>query len=230
MKTFRSKIEAISRGRVFLLLILTACLALSIVWGAAGYYLGMVIIVLILWSSHWDFSRFGLSFKNVPQAFWKAFLYSLGLYILIDLLIQPFLESFLGELDLGALDGLRGNPLAFILSMLAMWIFAAFGEELFYRGFLMKRIAELMGPGDEFWFLAAVINGVYFGLAHLYQGLTGVIITGLVGFLFGLLFMKKRSLLILVLIHGIYDSIGLTLIFIEKDKWLVEIISSLFNF
>ena len=73
----------------------------------------------------------------------------------------------------------------FILWIVLVALFAAgLGEELLWRGFLMDRLSRLKGLRGAMWPII-VIQAVLFGLPHLYQGLGGVIITGVVGIGFG---------------------------------------------
>src|SRR5580698_6297174 len=57
---------------------------------------------------------------------------------------QPLLTRLMGKPpDLSNFAAVRGN-LKFALAFIALvWIFAAFGEELVYRGYLMHRVADL---------------------------------------------------------------------------------------
>jgi membrane protease YdiL (CAAX protease family) len=61
----------------------------------------------------------------------------------------------------------------------ALAVTAGVCEEFLYRGFA---IAALMRVGVATW-LVVVITSVLFGLAHAYQGKSGIIGTGLMGFL-----------------------------------------------
>ena len=56
-----------------------------------------------------------------------------------------------------------------------MWTFAAFGEELAYRGYLFNRAAEAFGSTLPAFWLAAVISSVLFGYGHFYKGPAGIV-------------------------------------------------------
>jgi hypothetical protein len=75
-------------------------------------------------------------------------------------------------------------------------------EEIAYRAFLIAYLAWLL-PGVG-WVTAAVIAGVLFGAIHVYQGRKGVISTGLIGLLFGLLYADV-GLVALATVHAIID-------------------------
>jgi len=77
---------------------------------------------------------------------------------------------------------------------------AGWGEELFYRGFLLFLLASFM----PLW-AAALISTVMFGCAHLYQGVSGIIKTGVLGGVFLGLFLVSGSLIVPIIAHAMYD-------------------------
>lgn len=109
----------------------------------------------------------------------------------------------------GQVGAVAGN-LPMLLGMLAIaWSTAAFGEEVLFRGFLLGRLRALLGGGLGVGVVAAFVQALLFGLAHAYQGPTGILVTGLIGLVFGLLYLRMRSLWPLVIAHGLIDTVGL---------------------
>lgn len=112
-----------------------------------------------------------------------------------------------------------------------MWIFAAFGEEFLFSGYYMKHLAEFLGDTDKAWFISAIILSIYFGASHNYQGTAGVIAVALSSSISFFIFYKNRTnLALLVFTHGFYDTIGLTLIYLNKDRLFYEWAIKLINF
>lgn len=105
-----------------------------------------------------------------------------------------------------------GNPMAFLGFIIGVvWVGAALGEELFMRGFMLNRLADLFGQGRLGWAAALITHAVIFGAMHAYQGLSGMLATGFVGFIFGLYYITGgRRLMPLILAHGIINTVGLT--------------------
>ena len=96
-----------------------------------------------------------------------------------------------------------------------IWIFAAFGEEFFYRGFLMTKIARAFGQGRSAWVAAAIIQACVFGLAHSYQGPAGIVGTGIAGLIYGLgTLAVGKSLLPAMIAHGCIDTLGFSLLYL----------------
>lgn len=225
--SFRDKSQRLLNSKILFFIVALICLALSISFGAVGYLLGIFVVIITLWANRWSFALLDLKKVNIPKALGKAVLFSIALFIVLDILIQPIVEMFLGQIDLSGLDGIRGDFTSYLVFILVMWTMAAFGEEFFYRGYLMKRSAQIFGDKRRSWFLAAFLNAIYFGLAHLYQGGAGMLTTGIAGFIFGLIYMKEKNILIPILIHGIYDMIGITLIYLDKERVILDWISSI---
>lgn len=111
-----------------------------------------------------------------------------------------------------------GKPGVFALYMLGVvWIGAAFGEEMFSRGLMMNSIAELLGSTKLAWALALVGQAAFFGAAHAYQGTSGIIITGSIGLIFGVMYLVgRRNLWPLILAHGAIDTISLTQLYLAN--------------
>lgn len=109
----------------------------------------------------------------------------------------------------GKAGAVAGN-LPMLLGLLAIaWSTTAFGEELLFRGFLLGRLRALLGSGLGVGVAAAFVQTLMFGLAHAYQGPTGILVTGLIGLVFGLLYLRLRVLWPLVIAHGLIDTVGL---------------------
>ena len=76
-------------------------------------------------------------------------------------------------------------------------------EEVLYRGFGLAAL-RWAAPGTGHAGLIAV-TAVAFGLAHLYQGPPGVVLTGLVGAYLGWIAIATGSLLPAMLLHALLD-------------------------
>ncbi|MEZ4960862.1 MAG: CPBP family intramembrane glutamic endopeptidase, partial [Saprospiraceae bacterium] len=156
---------------------------------------------------------------------------AIAIFLVIDICIQPFLEIYFGKINLSSIEEIRGDFGSFFILFLIMWVFAAFGEEFLFSGYYMKHLAEFMGNTDKTWFISAIILSIYFGASHNYQGTAGMIAVGLASIIYFLTFYKNRTnLALLVFTHGFYDTIGLTLIYLNKDRifydWALKLINS----
>jgi membrane protease YdiL (CAAX protease family) len=76
-------------------------------------------------------------------------------------------------------------------------------EEVLYRGFLIRYFSD--GPWHLALALALVISSVAFGFAHGYQGLSGIISTGVGGAMFSVIFFITGSLWLPMALHAFVD-------------------------
>jgi membrane protease YdiL (CAAX protease family) len=116
-------------------------------------------------------------------------------------------------IDASRFAALEGDVVR-LAGMLALsWTCAAFGEEVLFRGFLQSRLRALFGVRRQAGVLAALAQALLFGLAHAYQGPTGMLMSGAIGLAFGLLMLRFRSLWPLVLAHGVIDTVSMLALF-----------------
>jgi membrane protease YdiL (CAAX protease family) len=195
-----------------------------------GYFFGLFIALFLLWQSDWNWAKFGFGKKVNLTTILSGLLLAIAIFIIIDICIQPFLEIYFGQIDLSSIDDIRGDFASFFILFLIMWVFAAFGEEFLFSGYYMKHLAELFGNTDKAWLISAIVLSIYFGISHNYQGTSGMIAVGLASTIFFLTFYKNRTnLALLVFAHGFYDTIGLTLIYLNEDRIFFDLVSQLMN-
>jgi hypothetical protein len=134
------------------------------------------------------------------------------------LITQPVLTKLIGrQPDLELFRILTGNIKMTLLFIALSWSLAAFGEELFWRGYLMNRVADVGGRTRTAWIVSLVIVNVAFGVAHGYQGLTGLIEEGMSGLFLGLMYLGTgKNLSVPIIAHGLADTIDMILIFSGK--------------
>lgn len=192
------------------------------------FFSALGIAFLILWGSNFKWSDFGFGKRITNNMTLKSFLIALFL-VFIFYTIEAFLEIYFGKIDISSLDDLRGDIVNYSITLIIVWIFAAFGEEFLFRGYYMKRLAILFGNGNKAWLFSAIIVSIYFGISHSYQGLAGIIGITLWHFCVSLIFYKdKENLISAILIHGFYDTIGLTLLFFSQERliydWVLQLV------
>lgn len=131
--------------------------------------------------------------------------------------------EFMGEEPAGVMDrfgAVADGSLPHYLLWLAISILAAgLGEELFFRGYMINRLRDGLGSGVVMTALTVLLPAIYFGYGHFYyQGLRGLITTGLIGLSLGLLFLiYKRNLWPLVIAHAGVDCLVFTALYFNLD-------------
>ena len=95
-----------------------------------------------------------------------------------------------------------------------VWIFAGFGEEVSYRGYLLTRAADL-GNRSKIAYVAAMLYvAVLFGFGHFYKGPAGVMDSTYSGLVLGCVFLLSgRDLWASILAHGISDTFAVVVVF-----------------
>jgi membrane protease YdiL (CAAX protease family) len=69
---------------------------------------------------------------------------------------------------------ITGNVRIAFLALLLVWAFAAFGEEIAYRGYL-TRAADIGRRSTMAYWLGIVLVSILFGCVHYYKGPSGII-------------------------------------------------------
>jgi membrane protease YdiL (CAAX protease family) len=84
----------------------------------------------------------------------------------------------------------------------AVAVSAGVCEEIVFRGWLMALFHQAAGLRGS---ALVAASAAVFGLAHWYQRLPGILLTGLAGALFCLLYLQTGSLLLPMLLHSLID-------------------------
>ena len=155
-----------------------------------------------------------LGFVKVPHPLRMAGFVLLAVILWTGLqmsLFMPLLNRIFGQTqNLSAYANLKGNVPDLLMFLALTWTLAAFGEETVYRGYLQRRIAGLFSNEKAGLIVAVLGSSALFGLAHIEQGASSLIITFLDAlFISFLKFKFKRSLWPAILAHGLSNTIGL---------------------
>ena len=125
---------------------------------------------------------------------------------LIGLALRPLLVAFSAKAAAGIRKQMAkleaflpktGEQLAWGL---LVSLFAGLCEEIAYRGYLI--------PYCRFWlpeWPALIVAAAMFGLAHLYQGAGGTLLTAILGLAFGFIYVKTGSLALPIVLHAGVD-------------------------
>jgi len=107
------------------------------------------------------------------------------------------------------------HDLRWVFTTLAIvWTFAAFGEEIAYRGYLTLRGADALGGSMAGWIAATLVTAVLFGLGHYYKGPVGIVDSTVAGLILGAAYLLSgRCLWTTILAHGLIDTTGVVLIY-----------------
>jgi len=206
------------------LLPLEAALIVGIFWGDEAGYVPLSktpFLFLVAWGS---LRLRGLRWRDVglriperwPRLAGVGIAWGVAMWLLEFFVTMPLLRQWLGYWpDLTAFNDIVGNAALLAVYLALNWLLAAFGEETVWRGYALPRAAEFFGSGPRHWAFALILVNVAFGLAHLYQGPSGVIQATVGGVLLGVLYLVTgRNLVAPILAHGIGNSIDFTIMYL----------------
>ena len=210
---------------ILLVLVVSAILVVSGLKKAPGIGViaAVVIIVVTLILRRTGLGSLGFA---PPHNWLTTILLGLGLGVVIQVLsitlIEPLCEKLTGvPHDHSALGNLKGNWKGLVQLLLLVWVVVALLEEGIFRGFLMTEIARATGVGAGAISFSVIFSSVVFGLAHGYQGRSGILSTGLIGALLALIFVFSGfNLWLAVFTHGFIDTVGIGLMAVGGDQWL----------
>ena len=131
--------------------------------------------------------------------------------LLGQFLIEPVTGLFWPKPTAPALaNEITGNVKMALVALLVVWTFAAFGEEISYRGYLLTRAADIGRRSAVAYWIGIVLVSILFGYGHYYKGASGVIDSGVAGLILGSAYMLAgRNLWASILAHGFIDTFGI---------------------
>lgn len=137
------------------------------------------------------------------------------LQLLSEFVTEPLITRFTHKpTDLSDFKPLVGNTTLLVIYFVLIWTLAAFGEEIVYRGYTLNRMADLGNGTSSSFVISLFFVSLLFGVGHFYQGLTGMIDSGISSLIFGSLYLYTgRNLWASILTHGFSDTIALLLIY-----------------
>ena len=166
------------------------------------------LILFLLWHNGESIDRIGWSFRNG----WRDVALGLGLFLpllygtgLLERALQAGgfsapstpLPSFLTA---------KGTAESLMASLLV--IVVAIAEETMFRGYLILRLKAVTASPAA----AVVLSAVIFALGHGYEGSAGVVTVGVMGLVFAVIYLWRKSLIAPIVMHFLQDFISIILL------------------
>ena len=116
-------------------------------------------------------------------------------------------------------ENIPGNFTVYAYGLVVAWVIGGFTEELLFRGFMINRFEKALNKFPFAVFFAVVFQALIFGQQHMYyQGVLGLVATGMIGLISGLIYLLcKRRLLPLIISHGLANTLGLTMLYLGQQ-------------
>jgi membrane protease YdiL (CAAX protease family) len=118
-------------------------------------------------------------------------------------------------IDQSRFNPLEGNLAYFLVMVFLAWTTITFGEEMFYRAFLITQLQELAPVSKLGTVIVLSASSMIFGLVHWVEGPLGVINAFAMGLILGSVYLvSNRNLWITIIAHGLANSIRFYFIFL----------------
>jgi membrane protease YdiL (CAAX protease family) len=131
--------------------------------------------------------------------------------LVIDPLTARFWPAAIGP---SGFDQITGHAMVALRWLVIVWTFAAFGEEIGYRGYLVTRAADVGGRSKVAYWAAVLAVSMLFGIGHYYKGPSGMVDSGMAGLVLGAAYLLSgRNLWVSILAHGFIDTFGVVALF-----------------
>ena len=191
---------AIRQGQLSFVLMATATIFRDV--GLVG------LILFFIWRNGESVSRVGWTWRHplreliigvvcfVPVFFGAALIERVLLRAGLSAPATP-LPSFLKE----------QGPAEAVLAVLLVTV-VALAEETIFRGYLLLRFQTLLRSPA----LAVLLSSVIFSLGHGYEGSAGLVTVGVMGAVFAVIYLWRRSLVAPIVMHFLQDFLSIVLL------------------
>jgi len=176
---------------------------------ATFYGLINLTVLLLLW--YWSGGKLtglGLKKEGFGKHLMIGVLFGIGMLLQHYLLTAPLFRSFVPATAHEGIDmSLLFQDTADIPFWILLSIFKGGFEEELWRSFEMNSFKRVFGKAGLVFGLIA--GAVFFGLQHSYQGTDSVISTGFDGLLYGLIYLRRKSVAEAMAAHATFDIISI---------------------
>jgi len=179
----------------------------------------IVLVIVYLKRQNKTLGDLGLKRKSLTVHIFIVGILSAVLWMaFVKFIYLPFINHFFKNYMKAytEYDFVKNNISGLLMATLVAWIAGGFYEEIAFRGFIQSAIKKWFAEyNSSFWF-AGLMTGILFGLCHWQQGIFGVI-GGTLGGLYWTYIFKRYNgnLWYPIISHGVYDTIALTLIYLD---------------
>ena len=170
----------------------------------------ILIVLGLTFLSKENFRDLGFVKEKVLKQILTGLLFGFVIFIVAQFIADPLINLLIPGVDKQGADmkNLFSN-----INDLPVWIIlatykAGFSEELL-RIFILTKFEKAFGRKGLIF--ALVAGSLLFGVGHLYQGISGFISISIIGFLYALVYLRKRSAIEVMTAHAVFDLIGITL-------------------
>jgi hypothetical protein len=210
-------------GKTSLAVVILFALGLPIAYPEVGVLGSFAIAIAVVLIARKQGSFRDMGFRRPaswPGLLGTTLIYGIVIQLTFTIVIEPGLSLLTGDpVDISVFDGVRGDFVNFLLMMALGWVVGGFFEEFTFRGFIVGRVRWLLGSGTGVTWVAVLVAAVPFGVAHAYQGTTGMIAAGMIGFTLGAVYVYHGfNLWYAMFTHGFVNTVGIVALYLDIDR------------
>jgi membrane protease YdiL (CAAX protease family) len=167
----------------------------------------LCLVLYFVWRNRESFLSIGLTLRNV----WREA--AIGGVLFVPLLFgMSLIERILRAAGLSvpqeAPSFLVPSGTGQIALALLLLVVVAVSEEVIFRGYLIRRFTALSRNPPA----ALVLSSAAFAIGHGYERSGGMVGVGILGLIFGALYLWRKSLVAPMVMHFIQDFVGMILV------------------
>lgn len=146
--------------------------------------------------------------------------------VFFKLLMKSVVMPLLGAPPVNqAYHYIAGNTAMLPFIIIAIIIYAGFGEETIFRGYLFERLGKIFGKGMIAKTIIIVLTSALFGIDHFRdQGLAGTEQAFIVGLVFGTVYAFTGRIFPLMVAHVAFDLAAVAIIYLDLETTLAHFV------
>ena len=170
-------------------------------WWWLSANLVILVSIAALFDPEWRYSLFQDTRGNVPFKIGMGILSALFLYLVFAAgnFLSRSVFSFAGS-GIQDVYAFKTGAAGFRIAMLMIFIIGP-GEELFWRGFVQRRLQRQTGSYQGFTLATAIYTLVHMGSGNIML----VLAAGVCGLFWGYLYLRYGSIILNVISHTLWD-------------------------
>lgn len=187
-----------------------------------GYFQMIIIAIIAIIASAIEYKKeffksLGFLRKNfnLKSLLITAPLLGIAIFLIYFYFLVPTVTSLTGQaIDYSEFEKYKGDLPSILTFLVFVWLTAGFGEEIVFRGYLMRQFTKFFGSNTISITINILLFGFIFGWIHAYQGISGQIIAGIIGMLLAFIFhIRKNDLWFVIALHGFIDTVFLVYVY-----------------
>jgi membrane protease YdiL (CAAX protease family) len=163
------------------------------------------LIFYFAWRNQEPLGRLGWRYETLDGDIVWGFLLYVPLLVVVSLLEQAFSSAGLSEPSQPATSEFRFVGTGQLALAAILVVVVAVSEETIFRGYIFLRLRAVLGSTTA----AVLLTSAIFSIGHGYEGSLGMATVGVMGLIFNLIYLWRKSLVTPMILHFLQDFIAI---------------------